>query len=148
MTLPVFKCSFRYGADSGNIVHGEHINQLNLNSLMNFEQGLWVKMGTCLYSIHRVWCWLTNAYNPFPPISKRFYCPRSVPCLAEGIRGSLGRELWRIKSKMYFPESEGLHGLGAIHKLPMTFFLRTQEQSFYHVSLMWIKFTCCFRRQC
>lgn len=47
--------------------------------------------------------------NPFSPSSKQFY--RSVPCLVPDICGSPGREMGRIKSKMYFPESEGHRGL-------------------------------------
>lgn len=47
--------------------------------------------------------------NPFSPSSKHFY--HSVPCIAPDICGSPGRETGRIKSKMYFPESEGHCGL-------------------------------------
>lgn len=49
-------------------------------------------------------------FNPPSPSSKRLCCPCSLLWPAVGISGSPGRAFWRIKSRMYFPESEGLYG--------------------------------------
>lgn len=43
---------------------------------------------------------------------------------------------------MYFPESEGLYGLGAVHNLSMTLFLGTEKQISCHFTLIKINSNC------